>query len=240
MQGVNKLKNKIALNIRTYKIELTIYGSEQLQTEIKWGGFNMNDNVIRVATIGDAEKLLEIYAPYITDTAITFEYTIPSVEGFQRRICQVLCKFPYLVAERNGEIVGYAYASSFHERAAYEWAVETTVYVRKDKKKMGIGKDLYMSLEKALKLQNILNLNACISYSELEDEYLTKDSVQFHKHLGYQFVGEFHKCGFKFQRWYNVIWMEKHLGTHMQNPLIVKRFDEIKDIFYKEMDFRER
>ena len=186
----------------------------------------MKENYIRTATIEDAPMLLDIYAPYVNDTAITFEYTVPSVEEFQRRIAHILSKYPYLVAERNGEIVGYAYASSFHERAAYAWAVETTIYVRQDMKKLGIGKDLYEELERLLKLQNILNLNACIAYPETEDEYLTKNSVQFHQHLGYRMVGEFHKCGFKFNRWYNMVWMEKHIGEHSENPPMIKRFGE--------------
>lgn len=189
----------------------------------------MDNSMIRVATTDDAEKLLEIYAPYVTDTAITFEYTVPTVEEFKSRISHVLQKYPYLVAERDGEIVGYAYASSFHHRAAYDWAVETTVYTRVDKKKTGIGRELYEALERVLSLQNILNLNACIGYPEIEDEYLSKNSVQFHEHLGYRFVGEFTKCGYKFNRWYNVVWMEKHLGEHSKTPLTVRCFDQIRE-----------
>ncbi len=185
------------------------------------------ESFIRVATIADAPMLLEIYAPYVKNTAITFEYDVPSEEEFKRRIEHILRKYPYLVAESNGEIVGYAYAGPFHERPAYEWAVETSIYVRQDKKHLGIGKQLYGELEKFLKLQNILNLNACIAYPEIEDEYLTKNSVQFHRHLGYETVGEFHKCGFKFNRWYNVVWMEKQIGEHSEQPLPVKSFAEI-------------
>lgn len=194
----------------------------------------MDNSIIRVATTDDAEKLLEIYAPYVTDTAITFEYTVPTVEEFKSRISHVLKKYPYLVAERDGEIVGYAYASSFHQRAAYGWAVETTVYTRLDKKKTGIGRELYEALERVLSLQNILNLNACIGYPEIEDEYLSKNSVQFHEHLGYRFVGEFTKCGYKFNRWYNVVWMEKHLGEHSEVPLAVRCFDQIREELAKQ------
>lgn len=188
----------------------------------------MEKSVIRVAKVEDAEKLVEIYAPYVTDTAITFEYIVPSVDEFKERISHVLNKYPYLVAERNGEIVGYAYASPFKERVAYSWAVETTVYVQKDKRKLGIGRELYEALEKALAHQHILNLNACIGYTETEDEYLTKDSVRFHEHLGYRFVGEFHKCGYKFNRWYNMVWMEKHIGEHKEVPIAVEVFQKVK------------
>lgn len=180
--------------------------------------------IIRTVTPEDAEALLAIYAPYVENTAITFEYNIPSEKEFKRRIKHILSKYPYLAAEQNGEIVGYAYASSFHEREAYAWAAETTIYIKQNKRNNGIGKKLYEELEQLLSLQNILNVNACIAYPEIEDEYLTQNSVQFHHHLGYKIAGEFHKCGFKFNRWYNIIWMEKHLGTHTINPLPVTKF----------------
>lgn len=194
-----------------------------------YGGNGMESTKIRIATKQDAKKLVEIYAPYVEKTAITFEYEVPTVQEFERRIGHVLEKYPYLVAERNGEIVGYAYAGTFNERAAYDWAVETTVYVREDQKKTGVGRDLYAALEKALDMQNILNLNACIAYPEIEDAYLTKNSVQFHEHMGYRFVGEFYKCGYKFDRWYNMVWMEKHIGEHKDNPPAIKTFDEIRE-----------
>ena len=92
-----------------------------------------------------------------------------------------------------------------------------------------MGRELYEALEHALFLQNILNVNACIAWPETEDEHLTKNSVQFHEHMGYRLVGEFYKCGYKFGRWYNMVWMEKHLGEHREHPEAVKRFEEIRD-----------
>ena len=186
-------------------------------------------NKIRIAVKQDAENLLAIYAPYVEKTAITFEYEVPTVCQFEKRIEKVLEKYPYLIAETNGKIVGYAYAGAFHERAAYDWAVEVTVYVREDCKKRGIGRKLYEALEKILSMQNILNLNACIAYCDVDDQYLTKNSMQFHEHLGYKLVGEFHKCGYKFGRWYNMIWMEKHIGAHNNTPLAVKNFDDVRE-----------
>ena len=173
---------------------------------------------IRTAVQQDAKVLLEIYAPYVKKTAITFEYDVPSVEEFARRISKVLKRYPYLVAEVNGEPVGYAYAGPFKERAAYDWAVETTVYVREDMKKSGIGRALYTALEEALAAQGILNLNACIAFPENEDEYLTRDSVKFHERMGFETAGRFHKCGCKFGRWYDMVWMEKLIGNHVENP----------------------
>ena len=191
----------------------------------------MKSSRIRIATRRDAAKLLEIYAPYVEKTAVTFEYEVPAVTEFEKRIDHVLGKYPYLVAERAGDISSYAYAGVFKDRAAYRWAVETTVYVREDMKKMGTGRELYAALEKILSMQNILNLNACIAYPcEAEDPYLTRDSVQFHKRLGYQFAGKFHRCGYKFGRWYHMIWMEKFLGGHTENPPVVKSFGEVRSL----------
>ena len=191
----------------------------------------MNELKIRVATLEDATKLLDIYAPYIKNTAITFEYTVPTAEEFKERIRRTLEKYPYLVAEQNGEIYGYAYAGVFYPREAYSWAVETSVYVVQGSRYMGIGKRLYDALEKALAMQNIINLNACIAYPEKEDEYLTTDSVKFHERMGYHLVGEFHKCGYKFNRWYNMVWMEKHINIHEDQPSPVRLFQEIKEQF---------
>lgn len=188
------------------------------------------DNILlRIAAEKDAAELRNIYAPYVENTAITFEYVVPSVQEFEKRIKNTLSKYPYIVAEYNGELLGYAYAGSFHERAAYNWAVETSIYVKMDKKRMGIGSALYDALEKILKKQGILNLNACIAYTEKEDVHLTNDSVYYHEKLGYSMVGRFHKCGYKFQHWYDMVWMEKSIGEHKENQSPTKLFSEIRD-----------
>ena len=114
--------------------------------------------------------------------------------------------------------------------AAYDWGVETTIYVKKDCKRGGIGRKLYTALEKVSAAQHILNLNACIGYPEVEDEYLTRDSAHFHEHLGYRLVGEFHKCGYKFGRWYDMIWMEKLIGDHTAEPKPVVPFPELDEL----------
>lgn len=183
---------------------------------------------IRAAKKEDALQLLKIYAPYVEETAITFEYDVPTLAEFKKRIADTLKKYPYIVAEDGGKIIGYAYASAFKERAAYDWAIETSVYVDKDCRKNGVGKALYLALEDALAKQNIINLNACIAYpAEKEDGHLTADSVKFHEHMGYTLVGRFHKCGYKFGRWYDMVWMEKHIGEHPDTPAPVKAFPEI-------------
>lgn len=168
----------------------------------------------RTATPADAKALLAIYTPYVEQTAITFEYDVPTLEEFTSRIQNTLRKFPYIIAEENNQILGYAYASPFKERAAYGWSVETSIYVKQDERQKGIGRLLYDRLEEILKKQGILNVNACIGYPQVEDEYLTQDSVRFHEKLGYSMVGTFHKCGYKFGRWYDMVWMEKFIGEH--------------------------
>lgn len=186
-----------------------------------------NEIKIRFAKTEDAAALVEIYKPYVLETAISFEYDVPSVAEFAGRIQNIQKKYPYLVAEIDGEIVGYAYAHSFIERAAYDWSVEMTIYVAEEKKKHGIGKKLYDMLESILIEMNIYNLNACIGYTEVEDEYLTNNSMEFHEHLGYRLVGKFEKSGYKFGKWYDMIWMEKLIGERLDCPPRVKNMDEI-------------
>ena len=170
--------------------------------------------VIRAATREDAGSLLKIYSYYVENTAISFEYVAPSLDEFSKRISSTLEKYPYLFLEDDGLIRCYAYAGAFHSRAAYAHCCEVTIYLDHDSKGNGYGKALYEALEKALKKMGIINLYACIADPEVEDEYLTKNSECFHQHMGYTKVGEFHKCGYKFGRWYNMIWMEKMIGEH--------------------------
>lgn len=183
---------------------------------------------VRTAELSDAERILEIYTPYVEHTAITFEYEVPVLEEFRDRIAHTLQRYPYLVAELDGRIVGYAYVGAFKERAAYDWSVETSIYVDREVRHQGIGRKLYDVIEELLKLMHITNLNACIGYPKVEDEYLTKNSVQFHEHLGYRWVGEFHDCGYKFGRWYNMVWMEKMIGGHPDHPEPVRPFEEVR------------
>lgn len=170
--------------------------------------------LIREAVPEDAERLLGIYAHYVLNTAITFEYDVPSLKEFRQRILHTREKYPYLVIEENGVVKGYAYAGVFKDRAAYERSCEMTIYLDRDCKGRGLGRKLYEALEDALKARGILNLYACIGVPEEEDEYLDHNSEHFHEHLGYTTVGTFHKCGCKFGRWYNMIWMEKMIGVH--------------------------
>ena len=176
------------------------------------------DLTIRMAVPTDTEALLAIYAPYVQNTAITYEYDVPTPEEFSARIAKTLKSYPYLVAEHQGEVVGYAYAGRLHERKAYDWAVETSIYVRQDLRGMGLGCRLYDALEALLKRQNVISVNACIAFPEVEDEYLTRNSVRFHERMGYRLIGHFHRCAYKFGRWYDMVWMEKALGDFPDTP----------------------
>lgn len=186
-----------------------------------------NDLIIRPAREEDAGALLEIYAPYVTDTAISFEYEVPTLEEFRRRIRETLKTYPYLVAQIGDTLAGYAYASAFKPRAAYQWSVETTIYLRRDLRGQGLGRKLYQALEETLRAQNILNLNACIAHTGQPDSYLSNGSEAFHDRMGYKKVAHFTKCGYKFNTWYDMIWMEKIIGDHPVHPASVIPFSQI-------------
>lgn len=174
----------------------------------------VNALTIRSAKEDDSERLLEIYAYYVANTAVSFEYNVPSQEEFRSRVRNTLKKYPYLVLEEDGVIQGYAYAGAFKSRAAYDYSCEVSIYVDRNARGHGYGKKLYEILEEKLKAQGILNMYACVASPVVEDEYLTRNSELFHQHLGFSKAGEFHKCGYKFNRWYNSVWMEKLIGEH--------------------------
>ncbi|MCQ2772585.1 MAG: N-acetyltransferase family protein, partial [Bacilli bacterium] len=142
--------------------------------------------IIKRVTIDDAQELLDIYSYYVEQTAVSFEYETPSLEEFKERIVNISSKYPYIKAEDNGKIVGYAYATTFKARKAYDWSVETTIYIDKNQRNKGIGRELYETLEKSLKNMGILNLNACIASPKEEDLRLSNDSEKFHEKLGFK------------------------------------------------------
>jgi phosphinothricin acetyltransferase len=162
---------------------------------------------IRLATPDDAEALLGIYSYYVENTPISYELEAPTIEDFRHRIEKTLLHYPYLVAEAEGKVLGYCYASRFRERAAYDHCVETTIYIDKDAHRSGIGSALYAELEKRLRAQGVINL--CASITEEAEP-----SIRFHTKHGYTKVGHFHKCGRKFNRWLDMIWMEKFIAEH--------------------------
>lgn len=175
---------------------------------------------IRVATAADAESIQGIYAPYVQQTAVTFEYDPPCIDDFRQRITNALKEYPYLAAvDEKEQIIGYAYASSFHSRAAYRHSAEVSIYIAEKWHKHGVGKQLYKELEHRLIQQNVFVLYACITMSERQtDENLTDSSIRFHEKMGYTHVGTHNLCGYKFNKWYSVIWMEKLIAARPDIP----------------------
>lgn len=164
--------------------------------------------IIESVQLSDAEELLNIYAPYVLKTAVTFEYEVPSIDEFTSRIEDALKKHVYIKAVGDdGRIEGFAFAHSFRPRPAYDHCVEVTIYVREDMRGQGIGRALYDVLEKHLSELGYTNLYACVAVGE--DEYLTNASPMFHTSMGYKEIGVFNSCGRKFNHVYDMIWYEK-------------------------------
>ena len=170
----------------------------------------INNLHIRPASPADAGEIMDIYRYYVNETTVSFELTEPTVDEFAQRIGQISQNYPYLVAEQQTDdgrkILGYAYAGAYKNRAAYDWAVEVTVYLADDAMGQGLGRLLYQKLEGLLAAQGIRSLNACISGEN-------EESLAFHRALGYVDVGHNHRCGYKLGRWLDVFWLEKLLDT---------------------------
>ena len=186
----------------------------------------VSDIVIRVADPArDAAALADIYRPYVEGTTITFEYEAPSAEEFAARMRRTLERYPYLVAcdgDDSGRPLGYAYAGPFKGRAAYDWAVETSIYVAQDARGRHVGSRLLDELERLVALQGITNVEACITYPD------EGGSVGFHERRGYRLVGTFEKCGFKLGRWCDMLWMEHIVAEHPAEPRPLVPFPELQ------------
>lgn len=178
----------------------------------------MSEPTIRLAAPDDASALLAIYEPYVRETAITCEYEVPSVEEFAGRIERALERYPYLVMELDGRPVGYAYVSPLNSREAYDWSVETSIYLARDVRHGGLGRKLHDALKQCLIAMGITNMCALIAVPhDKDDEYLTHNSQDFHAHMGYRLVGTFDRCAQKFGRWYDMCWMELVLAERVPN-----------------------
>lgn len=173
---------------------------------------------IRNALLNDAEEICKIYRPYVMQTAITFECFPPDKNNIKRRMEDTLKKYPYLVAESDNKIIGYAYADSLKSREAYVWSVETSVYVNCEMRGNGVGKLLYCELEKQLLEIGIKSMYACIAFCQRYDEHLNDGSLRFHEKMNLKKCAHFHNCANKFGKWYDVVWMEKALGEYMNDP----------------------
>jgi len=167
--------------------------------------------MIRVAEERDLGAMLEIYRPYVENTTVSFEYTVPTEGEFLERFRETTAQFTWIVWEADGEILGYAYASRPFQRQAYWWCAEPSIYVMSAAQGHGIGKKLYTALEELLKLQGYLVLYAWVTGENT-------GSVRFHERLGYKISMELEKCGYKLGRWCGLVWMEKRLN-YVENPM---------------------
>lgn len=175
----------------------------------------MKDIKLRLAAVEDAERILEIYMPYVLNTAITFEWEVPSLSEFRQRIEDIAAVYPYLVCEADGRIVAYAYAHRYLGRAAYAWTAELSVYVEEAYCRRSIGTALYTALTEILRLQNVRNLYALVSDKN-------EKSFALHRKIGFEKIAVYNKIGYKFNRWHNVAVFEMLLGEHCDlTPSIV-------------------
>ena len=176
---------------------------------------------IRIATVADSKSILKIYAPYIEDTSYTFETEVPTIDSFEKRISSCLQNWPWLVCEIDGVIAGYAYGSRHRERVAYQWSLESSVYIHDDYQRRGVARALYTALINILKLQRFRNLYAVIN--------LPNDkSVSFHENLGFEYFATYKNVGYKLGRWKNVGWWQLQLNEYSMEPEPPVKFPDIK------------
>ena len=179
--------------------------------------------MIRFARPSDIPAILDIYGPYVLNTAISFEYTVPSLEEFTQRFQQITRQFPWLVWEEDGKILGYAYGSLPFGRAAYRWCAASSIYLAPSAHGRGIGRKLYAALEALLRKQGYRKTYAIITSDN-------PGSLRFHEKTGFRFVAELPDCGFKFGNFYGVVWMEKLLNTEEIPQDFPKPVDQIVNV----------
>ena len=180
---------------------------------------------VRAAMPQDVEQLLEIYTPFVISedcsiSNVSFELTAPSLAEFRQRIVDISSKYPYLVGEKDGQILGYVYCHTYRERLAYQWSVEVTIYLAPAGQGKGLGRVLYEAMEEILRLQGITMLYSCIT---LGNEH----SIKMHEALGYRLIGTFSKSGCKNGQWLDTVWLEKQLQPCPKQPDKIKSWREL-------------
>ncbi len=163
---------------------------------------------IRDVLSEDAERIQEIYSPYVADTTISFEITVPNKLEMKRRIEKALSnEFPYIVAENEtGTVVGYAYADKFGEREAYRYSFIVSIYLDMEVRSRGIGQKLYDELEKRMKKMGIVQVVSAITGKN-------QKSLKFHEKNGFIKIGHFPNVGYKMGEWHDIIWMNKTINS---------------------------
>lgn len=162
--------------------------------------------MIRLANEADIPAILDIYSPYVLHTAVSFEYSVPTLQEFTERFRNITAQFPWLVWEEDGMILGYAYGSLPFGRAAYRWCAASSIYLAPRIQGKGIGSRLYAALEAVLAEQGYRKTYAIITSDN-------PGSLRFHEKNGFRFLAEFPDCGIKFHKLYSVVWMEKTLKS---------------------------
>lgn len=186
----------------------------------------MMEHIIRMAMPSDSGAILKIYAPYIKNTAVSFETEIPSAAEFARRIEGIIEKYPYLVYQIDGEIAGYAYASEHRERSAYLYDIDVSIYVSPQYHGTGAAYKLYDCLFTVLK--ELGYYNAYAAYTVPNEK-----SRRFHEKFGFTLIGTHHKTGYKFGKWHDVVWLEKTISDHIETPGALKSMTDLpKKIFH--------
>jgi L-amino acid N-acyltransferase YncA len=175
---------------------------------------------VRIATIADAKGILEIYAPYVVNTAFTFETEVPSVLQMEKRIETGLQKFPWIVCTVDGLLAAYVYASSHREREAYQWTSECSVYVHDRFKGKGIGKELYEVLFRVLGIQGLRNVYAGITLPN-------PASVKLHEQCGFELFAVYENVGYKLNSWHKVGWWRLNLNSYEPEPASPLKFSQM-------------
>ncbi len=175
---------------------------------------------IRLATPDDVAHVQAIYAPYCS-TPISFETEPPTIEEMQGRLTKVLNRYPWLLCEDGGEVLGYAYATQHRERAAYRWSVDTSVYVQQGHQRRGVGRALYTSLLALLPLLGYVNAYAGVTLPN-------PASVGLHEAMGFQQVGVYERVGFKCGAWYDVAWFQRLLQPRPDQPPAPRSLEEVR------------
>jgi phosphinothricin acetyltransferase len=167
--------------------------------------------MIRMASLSDAAAVAAIYEPYVSKTVISFELEPPTPQELSRRIASTLRHAPWLVVEKDGEVLGYAYAARHRERAAYQWSVDSSVYVREDQRRRGLGGALYTSLFALLRIQGFCRVHAGVTLPNAA-------SVALHESFGFRPVGVYRAVGFKHGAWHDVGWWQLALRDEVDMP----------------------
>lgn len=181
-------------------------------------------SLIRLATEKDSEGILNIYGPYVLNTSFTFETELPSVPDFAKRINDYLNNWPWLVCEINGMITGYAYGGKYRERTAYQWCVESSIYIHDDFQKAGVGRALYETLIEIFKQQGFRNVYAVINLPN-------EKSVSFHESVGFKHFATYEKVGYKLGKWKNVGWWQLSINEYGDEPAPPIKFSELNKDF---------